>query len=280
MQTVLEVLKKSEDFLEKKGVPRAKLDAQWLIADALELKRLELFLHHDRPLEESQLVVLRERVRRRAQREPLQYILGNTPFCDLDIICDKRALIARPETEEFADRIIRLLTDHPPTRVLDLGTGSGVLALALAQAFPKAEVCAVDISEDALALAGANAKRNDLERVRFLKSAWFEGVQGPFDLIVSNPPYLTEQEWVVAEPEVRDYEPKGALVSDLEGRADLESILREAPDYLNEGGLLALETGIAQRDALTQCAQACTVYKRVWGEDDFSGHQRYFYAAR
>lgn len=280
MQTLLEVLEKSEAFLAKKGVPKAKLDAQWLIADALGYKRLELFLHHDRPLEEAQLEVLRERVRRRAMREPLQHILGSMTFMDLSILCDRRALVPRPETEELADRLVLRFSQKPPSRIADLGTGSGVLALALAKAFPEAEVVAVDQSEEALSLARENAARNGLDRVQFFKSSWFESLSGMFDLIVSNPPYLTQEEWDVAEPEVKTHDPEAALVAEDAGMADLKKILASAPAYLNDGAVLAMETGIAQHDGLRLFAENCGDYASVETQDDLSGLPRYFYAVR
>jgi len=280
MQTLLEVLKKSEDFLHKKGVVKAKFNAEWLIADALGYTRLDMFLHYERVLGEEELVHLRERIRRRGLREPLQYIIGHTPFVGLNLLTDKRALIPRPETEELVDRVIHHLKPKSPARILDLGTGSGALALALAQHFSQAEVVAVDASKDALNLASENARRNQLERIQFLQGNWFEPVNGKFDLIVANPPYLSESEWTVAEPEVKLFEPKDALVATLEGTSDLFKIIHTAQSFLNEGGLLAVETGIDHKDTLETTVLKNGYFQRYWAENDFSGRQRYFYLIR
>jgi len=203
-------------------------------------------------LTEPELERIRPLVRRRGQREPLAYVLGTAEFCGLTLKADRRALVPRPETE----RLVELLQERcvpAPARVLDLGTGTGCIALALASAWPGAEVVAVDASEEALALARENGESTGLAaRVRWLKSDWFSGlpVDARFDLIVSNPPYLTAEETAAAEPEVRTYEPASALTAAEAGMADLRKIIAGAPRFLAPGGWLAMETGIAQHAAL------------------------------
>lgn len=278
MQTLLEVLQKSEAYLAKKGVARAKYDAEWLIAEALGYTRLGIYLHYERPLTEPELALLRERIRRRGNREPLQYILGHTPFAGLDLVTDSRALIPRPETEELVERLAVRFKETPPSRILDLGTGSGALALALAKTFPNAQVVGVDASAPALALAQENAQRNQLPQVQWLSSNWFAAVDGSFDLIVSNPPYLTEHEWQSAEPEVKNYEPRSALVADNAGLADLFTILETAPHYLTPNGCLALETGIAQEAALKEKIDSLATYTSPAFESDLSNRPRYLFA--
>lgn len=278
MLTVREIKARTETFFSQKGVPNAKLDTDILIAHSLGLKRLDLYLDMDRPLTEAQLEALRPLVKRRASREPLQYIIGTTEFYGLTLKVDPRALIPRHETEELVDHIVERLA-APPPRILDLGTGSGALALALASKFPDADVTAIDQSGEALALAAENAEALGLaERLTFLQGDWFaplpEGSQ--FDLIVANPPYLTEAEMQTAAPEVVGHEPAEALVSGRDGLDDLRRILGAAKDYLAEGGLLALETGIAQHAALKQLAQD----NGLSGEslEDLSGRSRFFFA--
>ncbi len=255
MLTVLEVLQRTTDFFKEKGVPDARLDAELLLARVLELRRLDLYLQFERPLEEETLAALRPLVRRRAGREPLQYILGDTEFRGLRLKVDSRALIPRSETEELVDAILARFADAPPQRVLDLGTGSGAIALALASEWPEAQIVATDAAPEPLELARENAEALGLaERVDLRQSNWLDSLSGRFDLIVSNPPYLTRAEMESSEPEVRNFEPVSALVAEDEGVADLAAILAAAPRHLEPGGLLALETGIAQGERLSALA--------------------------
>ena len=252
MHTVLDILQKTTDFFSGKGVESARLNAELIVGHALGLKRMQLYLQFERLLTEPELERIRPLVRRRGQREPLAYVLGTAEFCGLTLKADRRALVPRPETE----RLVELLQERctpDPARVLDLGTGSGCIALALASAWPGAEVVAVDASEEALALARENGEATGLAaRVQWLKSDWFSAVpvDARFDLIVSNPPYLTAEETAAAEPEVRTYEPAAALTAAESGMADLRKIIAEAPRFLAPGGWLAMETGIAQHAEL------------------------------
>ena len=252
MHTVLDILQKTTDFFSGKGVESARLNAELIVGHALGLKRMQLYLQFERLLTEPELERIRPLVRRRGQREPLAYVLGTAEFCGLMLKADRRALVPRPETE----RLVELLQERctpAPARVLDLGTGSGCIALALAAAWPGAEVVAVDASDDALALARENGEATGLAaRVQWLKSDWFSAVpvDARFDLIVSNPPYLTAEETAAAEPEVRTYEPAAALTAAESGMADLRKIIAEAPRFLAPGGWLAMETGIAQHAEL------------------------------
>ncbi|MGZ0656832.1 peptide chain release factor N(5)-glutamine methyltransferase [Coraliomargarita sp. W4R53] len=279
MLTIREIKARTEAFFKEKGVPNAKLDTDILIAHSLGVKRLDLYLDLDRPLTEAQLVDLRALVKRRAGREPLQYIIGNTEFYGLQLKVDTRALIPRHETEELIELIVERL-DTAPQRILDLGTGSGALALALASKYPEAQVIAVDQSTDALALATENAAALNLnERVQFLAGSWWTPVmaEGTFDLIVSNPPYLTEAEMETAEPEVIKHEPHSALVAGADGLNDFRVLLEGAPKFLASGGLLAMETGIAQSEALTTMAQLAGLNGQ--SIEDLSGRPRFFFAS-
>ncbi len=256
MLTILEILRKTTDFFSKKGIPNPRLEAEWIIAHGLGVDRLNLYLQFDRVLTEPEVQKLRAMTVRRGNREPLQYIIGEVDFCDIRLKVDKRALIPRPETEELVTLLTEKELANAPKRILDLGCGTGAIAIALAKNFPDAEVVAIDASPDSLALAKENAALNGLEkRVSFVLSDWFQEVSGLFDCIVSNPPYLTENEWRTAQPEVKDFEPYSALVANQEGLADLANILRRAPAYLTEGGLLIMETGIAHHAELLQLAK-------------------------
>lgn len=279
MLTVLEIIKRTTEFFEKRGVESARLNAELLIGHALALKRMQLYLQFERPLAEAELEKIRPLVKRRGNREPLQYIIGETEFCGLKLKVDGRALIPRPETEYLVELIAGKLTASP-ARVLDLGTGTGALALALAAKYPGSVVTAVDKSAEALALAQENTAAHGLaERVTLLASDWFSAVPAgeKFQLIVANPPYLTDAEVQEATPEVREHEPVSALVSGAEGRADLEQIIRQARAFLPDGGLLACETGIAQHARLREIAEQAG-YGRTESLRDLTGRDRYLLA--
>jgi len=278
MPTILEVLNKTKAFLEKKGIEKPSLNAEWLIAKGLDCKRLDLFLRFEEQIPEKKLSFLRELVVRRANHEPLQYVLGEMPFMDLNLKIDSRALIPRPETEELVERLLALWDTHKPSKVLDLGTGSGAIALAIAYYCKKTEVLGVDLNPNALALAQENAIKCALEKqVTFQLSNWFKEISGKFDWIISNPPYLTEQEWQTAQLEVKQFEPKNALVAEDEGLADLKQLLEEAPQYLAPSGAIALETGILHHDKLKSFAKDFR-YTRTESWKDISGRDRFFVA--
>jgi len=280
MQTILEILQKTEAFLARASVPSAKVEAEWLLAHVLELPRLQLFLQFERPLTTAQLDALRPLVKRRGGREPLQYILGTAAFGDLTLKVDRRALIPRPETEELVALLLQKAQERPPQRLADLGTGSGAIALALAQALPEAQVVAADTSAEALALAKENATTLKLtDRVGFRQAAWYEALKGPVDWVISNPPYLTEAEWADAATEVREGEPRGALVAAEDGLADLRTLIEGAPRHLRPGGLLALETGIDHHPALTEIAQTVGLVE-IESHRDSHGRDRFFLARR
>jgi release factor glutamine methyltransferase len=284
MITILEVVQKTTDFLTAKGVESARLNAELLIGHALGLKRMQLYLQFERVLPEVELEKIRPLVKRRSQREPLQYIIGETEWSNVRLKVDRRALIPRPETELLIELLETRLATTPPTRILDLGTGTGAIALALAKRFPAAEVTAVDFSTEALALAGENARALGLEgRVNLLKSSWFDTLiadeVAPFDLIVSNPPYLTAAETAAAEPEVRVYEPVNALTASDAGMADLRTIIAGAARFLKPDGWLALETGIAQHAVLSNLMTE-TGWLAVESKRDLTDRDRFLFARR
>jgi release factor glutamine methyltransferase len=306
MLTVLEIIKRTTDFLATKGIESPRLNAELLIGHALLRKRMQLYLEFERLLTEAELETIRplvrrraqhefERllteaeletirplVRRRAQHEPLQYITGEAEFYGLKLKVDRRALIPRPETELLIQQIVAARTglEFPP-RILDLGTGTGAIALALATAYPEASVTATDRSADALELARQNAGANALDqRVAFVLSDWFDAVpSGPYDLIVSNPPYLSSAEVAETRSEVQKFEPREALVSADEGLADLAKIIAAAPQFLTPGGMMALETGIAQHERLQALVHQAGM-ARVESKRDLTGRDRFIFAYR
>jgi release factor glutamine methyltransferase len=279
MLTVLEVIKKTTEFFAARGIESPRLNAELLVGHALTLKRMQLYLQFERPLTAAELEVIRPLVRRRGQREPVQYIVGETEFFGLKLKVDRRALIPRPETE----RLLEVLTTRaapPPATILDLGTGSGAIALGLAQFFPAAQVTALDRSDEALALARENAVACGLdERITFLPSHWFAALPpaARFDLIVANPPYLSAEEVAQAAPEVRGHEPAAALAAADGGLADLREILAGAPRFLAAGGCMALETGITQHAELVRLAGAAGL-QRTESLPDLAGRDRFLLA--
>lgn len=281
MLTVLEIIKKTTEFFAARGVESPRLNAELLVGHGLGLKRMQLYLQFERLLNDAELEKIRPLVRRRGQREPLQYIVGETEFHGLKLKTDKRALIPRPETEYLVELLIARLSTSPPARILDLGTGTGAIALALAKEFPGAQVTAVDVSGEALTLAAENAAANHLDsRVRLIESNWFVAIaEGEtFDLIVANPPYLTAEETAESAPEVRDHEPVRALTAGgPDGVGDIDAIILSAPRFLAVGGLIALETGIAQHAAV-QVMAARAGLTAAESRQDLTERDRYFFA--
>lgn len=280
MLTVLEIIKRTTDFFAGKGIESARLNAELLVGHALERKRMQLYLDFERPLTETELEKIRPLVRRRAQHEPLQYILGHTEFHGLTLKVDRRALIPRPETEQLVEHVVAACAT-PPASVLDLGTGTGAIALALARQFPAARITATDVSREALELAAENvATAGAGNQVSLVESNWFEFVPpGPFDVIVSNPPYLSPAETAQTAAEVRAFEPTRALSAADDGLADLRHIIAQAPHHLAPAGMLALETGIAQHEELLRMA-AGAGFPRVESKRDLTGRDRFVLAFR
>jgi release factor glutamine methyltransferase len=211
--TLAEVLAGATGYLAERGIESPRLDAEHLVSRALGLSRIELYTQHDRPLTESERAAARELVQRRGLREPLAYVLGDWDFRRLTLKTDARALVPRPETEVVVERCLALLEGVQAPRVVDVGTGTGAIALAIADERPDARVTGTDISAAALALAHENAAANALE-MTFVESDLLAAVGGSFDLVVSNPPYVLAAELESLEPEVRDWEPLGALIDE------------------------------------------------------------------
>ena len=250
MRTLAEVLRLSAAYLEERGSPTPRLDAELLIGHALGLQRIELYTNFDRPLHEPELAACRALLDRRGRREPVAYILGRWGFHGLDLMVDERVLVPRPETELLVERCLALLAERPEPTVLDVGTGSGAIALAIKAARPDAVVAAADVSADALAVAAANAAALGLA-VELVESDLLGGLSGRrFDLIASNPPYVTEAEIETLAPEVAQFEPRRALVAGPRGTEVLERLAADAPEALAPGGWLVVECGAGQAAAV------------------------------
>jgi len=265
--TLGEVLAGATDYLAARGVENARLDAERMLARALGLSRIELYTQHDRPLTEAERAAARVLVQRRGRREPLAYVLGDWDFRHLTLKTDARALVPRPETEVVVERCLALLAEVASPRVVDVGTGTGAIALALAHELTGARVTATDCSADALALARENAERTELD-VTFVETDLLVGVDGPFDLVVSNPPYVEPLEIDGLAPEVRDWEPRGALLD--EGQT--ERLAREAKRLLDGWLVLEVHEGHAVdvRELLTDLGYAAASIGA-----DLAGKQRF-----
>jgi release factor glutamine methyltransferase len=273
--TVLDILQSTTAYFKKRGIENPRLNAEHLLAHSLGRKRLDVYLEFERDLAEPELEPLRELVRRRGQNEPLQHLLGTVEFCGNIFLCDKRALVPRPETEEFVGLVESRMVNRE-SRIVDLGTGSGVIALSLAQKFSEAEIIATDISDDALLLARENAVRLGTARVQFLKSDLLESVDGTFDLIVANLPYISRHDRDQLAPEVlRD--PEVALFAGEKGDEIIRRLIETAPSHLSGKGLLALEIGLGQEPALIDVLRDKN-YGDIEAKNDYSGRTRFLFA--
>jgi protein-(glutamine-N5) methyltransferase, release factor-specific len=249
--TVLEVIQRSTEFLRNKGVDSPRLQTELLLAHLLRMPRMKLYLNFERQLSQTELDDFRELIRRRGQRQPLQHIVGSTSFCGLELMVDPHVLIPRPETELLAERGWSFLKslNHQPSTALDLGTGSGCLAIALAVHCPEAQLVAIDISAEALELAKQNAARhNVLHRINFLQGDGFAAFGSPnsFDLIISNPPYIPTDEIAELQIEVRDHDPRQALDGGPDGLSFYRRIAAEGVVFLKPGAKIMLEFGDGQ----------------------------------
>src|SRR6187200_1638844 len=248
----LETVHEVEGRLRAAGVPSPRVDAEILVADVLGLARSELY-SSGRPATALETERLRELVQRRSRREPLAYILGEWGFRRLLLKVDDRALVPRPETEVVVERCLAFLAELAEPRVLDVGVGSGAIALAIADEHPGAQVVAVDNSDRALSLAGENLARAEVNgRVRLVEGDLLSGVEGPFDLVVSNPPYVAPEEYDALQPEIRLYEPYEAVVGVGVGA----TVAAEARNLLRAGGRMVLECGDGQSAELAGTLRA------------------------
>lgn len=245
--TILDVLEKGTLFLTQKSIAQPRLNMELIVAHELQIQRLDLYLRFDQPLEESQLVNLREKLKKRSQNVPLQHITGIVHFGKNDFQCDSRALIPRPETEELVSLVLK--ESFPkPTRILDLGCGSGVLGLSLAHSLGTdcEQLILADLSTAALELAQVNSQALNINS-QLIHSDLFTEIHTSFDLIVANLPYIAESDRDSLEPEVL-HDPEIALFGGPDGLSVIRPFVEQCHQYLNPGGLVALEVGYNQGD--------------------------------
>jgi len=293
--TPIRLTRWSGEYLEEKGVQGGRLDAELLLAHVLGLKRLDLYLQFDRPLQPRELDTFKALLRRRTAREPLQYILGTAPFRELDLLSDSRALIPRPETEVLVGEVLAWARETgiglepgfqdeegatPLPRVLngvEIGTGTGAIALSLLKEGPFSRIVATDSSSEALALARENANRSGLTAFLELREgSLFEPLASGerFHLVVSNPPYIPEGERDRLAPEVRDWEPHCALFAGTEGLDFLIPLVEGALGFLVPGGLLALEVGAGQAGRVARAMDETGGFREIRVRPDLAGRER------
>ncbi len=276
--TTLKVLAWTREYLSGKGVENSRLESEWMLCSATGLDRVGLYMNYDRPLSDRELGVFRSMVSRRAKREPLQHILGSQEFCGFDFEVTSDVLIPRHDTEVLVDQAVILKPDA--ASVLDIGTGSGCVAVSLASRLPAASITATDISTSALVVANRNFAKYCLN-VEVLCGSLFEPVAGrSFDLIVSNPPYIPTLEISSLEPEVRDYDPLGALDGGSDGLVFYKKIIPDALAHLNTGGWLLLEVGSGQASDVMQLFKDTNGYNQFLTANDPGGVERVVAAKR
>ena len=270
--TLLKLLRWTTDYFAEKGVDNPRLDAELLLAYVLKLDRVGLYLNFDRPLIDEELDAIRPLVKRRGQREPLQYLIGKSEFWSLEFEVSPAVLIPRADTEILVEEALARAGGEG--KLLDVGTGSGAIAVSLATELPGWQVTGLDISAAALAVAGGNAEKNGVAgRVRFLQGDLAELPRQQYDLIVSNPPYIAQAEWDSLMPEVRCFEPKQALLAENDGLDCYQKLLAQAPSCLKSGGWLLVETGY-QQAAAVQRLFADSGLREIFVRDDYAGQPR------
>jgi release factor glutamine methyltransferase len=280
MQQLLEILRRAERYLADGGVERARLEAEHLLAHVLGCSRLDLYLQFERPLDEAELEPFRELLRKRRQRVPCQYLVGETEFYGVPFAVDERVLIPRPETEHLVEAALaRLRTPEAGAErvVYDVGTGCGCVAVAIAHEAPQCRVTASDASAAALELARANAERNGVtDRVTFVEGNLFEPyAQEPTaDVIVSNPPYVSQAEWDELPDEIRLHEPRAALDGGPDGLCVIRELVAASPGYLKPGGWLLLEVGHTQAAAVKELMAVTGALDELGTVRDYSGIER------
>lgn len=271
--TIGKVLGWTRGYFTDKGLDNPRFDAELLVAHALDLTRLQLYTEHDKPLRQRELTAIRGLVQRRGRHEPAAYITGERGFWSLDLRVDGRVLIPRPETELLVEKALKFVKARPQAKVVDVGTGSGCIALALASERPDLQIVAVDASPDALDVALANRDALKLE-VELRQSDLLSAVEGPVDLIVSNPPYIASAEVDRLMPDVREFEPRMALDGGPDGLVLIRQLIDQAAARLEAGGGLMFEIGFDQGPAALELMQTHGAFTDCALHQDLAGHDR------
>lgn len=276
--SVGELVARARHRFQEAGFPDAAIEARLLVGGLLGLSTTQMITGEDRVVEEDDAERVRAAIARRLGHEPVFRILGRRPFHGLDLKVSPATLDPRPDTEILVDRVLAhlepIVAAKGSARVLDLGTGTGAIGLAIAKACRQVIAVLTDISEEALFIAEENAYINDVgDQVTLLRSDWYTQVSGTFDIIVSNPPYIVREVIASLDPEVRDFDPTAALDGGEDGLDAYRAIAAGASDHLNEGGLVALEIGYDQRDSVSSLFEACG-FRRIEACRDLAGNDR------
>jgi release factor glutamine methyltransferase len=278
--TILKLLKWATDYFNDNDIDDPKVAAEILLAQSLHLRRIDLYLQHDRPLEKNELSAFKILLKRKLKREPVAYIVGHKEFWSMAFTVNHDVLIPRPETECLVEATMDIITktgEGENIRVLELGTGSGAVIISLASQRQGNDYYASDISEKALVVARQNAATHGLNDIHFFAGDWMDPLKAKkqfFDVIVSNPPYIPSRQIETLAPEIRQYEPLVALDGDEDGLECLRHIVQDAWIYLKPHGWLALEMGHDQKVEMMEIARSCGKYDQVMVRKDYSGHDR------
>jgi release factor glutamine methyltransferase len=283
--TVLKLLQWTTDYFLRNNVPEPRTSAEVLLAHVLAEDRLFLYLNYDRPMETSELAAYRACIKRRLGGEPNQYITGLQEFWSLPLRVSPDVLIPRPETEVLVEAVLEFLDKADPNvDILDLGTGSGAIAIALARELPAARIVAADLSMAALRLAQENANSNQVdERIFFVRADMFAAIPGgsqKFKVVVTNPPYISHAEMSELPQEIRDFEPHHALEGGPDGLTAIRHIIAEAPTVLSLAGALFMEMGADQAENVTALVKDSQHYKNFHIIKDYSGLYRVLVAVK
>lgn len=269
---IIDLINLGEQWFAEKGVNDSRLNIELLLCHVLDYQRIDLYTKFDQPLNKNELDKLRDLVKQRASRKPLQYIIGEVEFYGLNLKCDERALIPRPETEYLIDIIKRNV--NKAHKILDIGTGSACIPLALSRIFPEAEIISIDISQEAIDLANENKISNQIDNVSFLQMNILEEFpKGKFDLIVSNPPYVSTEDYDLLEPELKEHEPSIALTDNLDGLTFYKRFAQIFPEILHDDGVVFLEHGDDQEVEIVELFNV--INKEIEKLKDLNGKFRY-----
>lgn len=278
--TILRLVNWTASYFTSHEIEQPRATAEVLLAHILGLNRIDLYLRYDQPLERDELAYFKSCIKRRVDREPVAYITGEREFWSLTLAVTPDVLIPRPETECLVEAALAVMPaddETPACRVLDMGTGSGAIALAVASERPSATVFALDRSPAAIRIARSNARRHALDgRVQFFCSNWFASIRTGrlFDVILSNPPYIRHDDMAGLQPEIIRYEPHGALDGGIRGLDDVAMILSHAKGFLRPGGHVLLEIGHDQKSAAQDIARKAGGFESAVFFKDYSGHDR------
>ncbi len=278
--TCLEILNQAVEKLTSAGIDRPRTNAELLLGAVLNKGKADLYLHKDRVLSSDEIDKFKEFIQERISHKPVQYIIGTVEFFGLKFKVDERVLIPRPETETLVEVVTGQLASRQNLKIIDLGTGSGAIAVALAANLRNPFIYATDVSRDALELARENALKNDVEnQIEFLSGDLFEplkkrNLEGQIDCVVSNPPYVNKEEFDRLPKEVKDYEPLVALKTDEEGTSFHKSIIENSVDFLNKNGILALEVGLGQANKVAGLIRDRKDFRNTEIKKDLGGRER------